>query len=155
MSVDVDFPDSLPCVSRIDGFSLNSASSVIRTPFEAGNTRQRRLHAVMPTEIALCWRVENPDLQPLFAWLNAWGYDWFNLKLAGLEASALDVIATPIAVRCMGDIAVSLIQFHRANWWSLRVAAEYQPPVETLVPPDVATRRTGAPLTSPMAGGSL
>jgi hypothetical protein len=134
MPVDVDFPDDLPCVSRIDGYQATSASAVIRTPFEAGNSRQRRLHARMPTEIALAWRVSNAQLHPLFSWLNEFGYDWFNLTLAGIEASQAGVESMPIAVRCMGDIQTSLMQFHRANWWTLRVAAEYQPPVDVLTP---------------------
>ena len=144
-----DFPDSLPCVSRIDGFQMSSSAAVIRTPFEAGNSRQRRLHNRMPTEIALAWRVENARLAALFAWLNTFGYDWFNLRLAGLEASRLGAFALKVAVRCMSDIQVTLMQFHRSNYWTLRVTAEYQPPAHVLVPGSTGTWVVGGTPPAP------
>jgi hypothetical protein len=133
MPVTVDYPEDLPCVSRIDGFGMTAAAAVIRTPFEAGNARLRRMHAVLPQEIALAWRCSNEDLHPLIAWLNTFGYDWFNLRLAGIEASELGDQSTPIAVRLMSDLQMTLMQFHRQNWWTVRATAEYQPPVATVV----------------------
>jgi len=124
----VDFPDTLPCVSRIDGFQIGMSSSVIRTAFEAGNTRQRRVHARLPQEIALAWRVQNDDLQPLFAWLNTFGYDWFNLNLAGYEASQANLYATSIVVRLMSDINIQLNPIHQQNWWTVVASAEYMMP---------------------------
>jgi len=128
-----DFPSSLPCVSRIDGFGMAASSAVIRTPVAAGNARQNRLHARMPQEIALAWRVENVDLRPLIDWLNEFGYEWFNLKLAGLEASMEGEFAVPIIVRLMSDIHVQLNPIYKQNWWTVTTSAEYQPPISVLV----------------------
>lgn len=139
------YPTSLPCVSRIDGFGMGSAAALLRTPFEAGNSRQRRAHARLPTEITMAWRVANVDLYPLMSWLNVYGFDWFTIDLAGLEASQVDAFTAPIDVRLMSDIKVSLMQFHRANWWTVTASAEYQPPVEALVPPGVGTVAIGSP----------
>jgi len=137
MPVDIDFPDTLPCVSRIDGFGMVASAAVIRTPLEFGNSRQRRMHARMPQEIALAWRVANIDLKPLTDWLNTYGYEWFNLKLAGLEASQANEFAVPIAVRLMSDIQVQLNPIYRQNWWTVSVSAEYQPPVSVLLDPSI------------------
>jgi hypothetical protein len=121
---------------------MSSAAALLRTSFEAGNTRQRRTHAGLPTEITLTWRCANVDLYPLLSWLNVYGYDWFTIGLAGLEASMLDFIATPIIVRCLGDLKVSLMQFHRANWWTVEVGALYLPPLEALTYADDSQRET-------------
>jgi hypothetical protein len=151
MPVTVNFPSTLPCVSRIDGYAMTAAAACLRTPFEAGNTRQRRMHARLPMEIALAWRVRNVDLYPLVSWLNVYGFDWFNLKLAGLEASQANVYAMSIAVRLMSDLRVQLAQFHRDNWWTVAASAEYQAPPLALVPAGVGTVAVGSPGLSALA----
>ena len=45
MTVTVEFPDTLPCVSRIDGFGMALSAAVLRTPTAAGNAQQLRLAA--------------------------------------------------------------------------------------------------------------
>jgi len=129
VSVDVDYPADLPCVSRIDGYQQALRSSVTRTPFDAGNARQRRLNTTLPTEIALSWRVPDDQLQPLVAWLNAYGFDWFNLLLAGVEPSGAAVESSAIVVRLMSDIQCQLLNFYRVNWWQVSAQAEYRSPV--------------------------
>jgi len=121
----IDFPDTLPCVSRIDGYAYVHSASLVRTPFEAGNARQRRWNMALPTEISLAWRCSNEQLHPLFAWLNTFGYDWFNLRLAGYEASQLSLFATSIVVRLMSDLNIHLNPIHRQNWWTVSANAEY------------------------------
>jgi len=127
------YPTTLPCVSRIDGYALNSEAALIRTPFEAGNARQRRWNLMLPTQIQLGWRAANDQLQPLFAWLNTYGYDWFQLTTAGIDSSAAGVIAVPIDVRLTSDLQVSLIQFHRQNWWTVLATAIYLPAAGALI----------------------
>jgi len=130
----MDYPDDLPCVSRIDGFQFKASSSVIRTPFEAGNSRLRRIHKRMPTDISLTWRIPNDKLHPLFVWLNTYGYDWFNLNLAGIEASQSNVMSKIISVRLMGDLQKTLLRVHYQNWWLVSASAEYRPGVVVLTP---------------------
>lgn len=123
----VIYPDSLPCVSRIDGYGFNQAASLVRTPFEAGNARQRRMNWVLPTEIQIAWRCSNEQLHPLFAWLNTNGYDWFQLDTSSLESSIADTIAVPIDVRLIGDLQMSLTPIHFQNWWGVSASAVYLP----------------------------
>jgi hypothetical protein len=121
------YPASLPCVSRIDGYGLNQAASLVRTPFEAGNARQRRWNFVLPTEIQLTWRCTNEQLHQLFAWLNTYGYDWFQLDTSSLESSIADVIAVPIDVRLTSDLQMSLMPIHFQNYWAVKANAVYSP----------------------------
>jgi len=133
MISDIDFPPDLPCVSRIDGYSFNSSSSLYRTDFDAGNARQRRSNFVLPQEFTLSWRCPNDKLHPLFTWLNAYGYNWFNLRLASIESSELGQFASDIVVRLMTDISISLNPIYKQQWWTLSVGAEYWPPESMLV----------------------
>jgi hypothetical protein len=89
----------------------------------------------MPTDIALTWRIPNDKLYNLFIWLNTYGYDWFNLKLAGIEASQAGIMAKVISVRLMGDLQKTLMRVHYQNWWLVSVSAEYLPGVTVLTPP--------------------
>ena len=124
-----DYPEHLPCVSRIDGYAMEASAAVQRTPFDAGNTRQRRSHFVMPMKFQLAWRVNNEQLQPLFAWLNQYGYEYFSIQLSSIESSALGQFKSAINVRIMSDINISLIRVHRQNWYIVSCLAEYSPPV--------------------------
>jgi hypothetical protein len=127
------YPSTLPCVSRINGFGMVHSAAVIKTPQEFGNSRQRRMHAKMPSEIALAWKCSNAQYKPVLAWLNTYGYEWFSLLLAGLEASQENDFARFVTVRLMSDIRVSLLPIYRQNWWVVSASAEYYVPVETLV----------------------
>jgi hypothetical protein len=129
----MDFPTSLPCVSRIDGYAKQANAALQRYPFDAGNTRQRRIHNRMPLQIQLAWRVNNAQLQPLFAWLSQFGYDWFNIELSGLESSAINAFKSSIAIRTVSDISVSLMRVHRQNWYLVTCVAEYQVPEDFLL----------------------
>jgi len=129
------FPDGLPCVSRIDGYAMEASAAVIRTAFDAGNTRQRRANTDMRMKIQLAWRVNNTQLQPLFAWLNQYGFDWFTIELSGVESSAAHVFKSLTEIRLISDINVSLMRVHRQNWYILSCIAEYAPPINMV--PDV------------------
>lgn len=131
-----DFPTTLKCPSRIDGYAFEAEATVRRFPFDAGNTRQRRVHHKMPLQIQMGWRVNNEQLQPLFAWLNQYGYDFFNIELSGLESSSVNLFKTKIPIRLISDINISLMKVHRQNWYILSCLAEYQPAViEVEAPP--------------------
>jgi hypothetical protein len=127
------YPESLPCVSRIDGYGMTAAAGVLKTPLEFANARQRRMHARMPQEIALSWRCTNAEMHAVVAWLNEYGYDWFKLYLAGVEASQDEVFAKQIIVRLMSNISTTLMPVYRQNWWKVSCSAEYQPPPSTLL----------------------
>lgn len=124
----VIYPTSLPCVSRIDGYGLAHAASLVRTPFEAGNARQRRWNRELPSEIQLAWRCSNEQLQPLFAWLNTFGYDWFQINLASPESSMVDEIAVATDIRLTSDLSITLLPIHFQNWWLVTASgASYMP----------------------------
>jgi len=123
-----DFPAAYPCASRIDGFAMAHTASLIRTPFEAGNARQRRSNFQMPTQVQLAWKLDNEQFHPVFTWLNNYGYDWFFLRLSGIQSSELGVFATKVPIRLLSDLTQSLIRVYRQNWWLLSCTAEIMPP---------------------------
>ena len=129
MAVEIDYPDDLACVSRIDGYAFQASAAVMRTPFGVGASHQRRGHMQMPMQMQIAWRVNNEQLQPLFAWLNQYGYDWFNIDLSGVESSRLNLFKSAMAIRLITDINIALIQIHRQNWYIVSSSAEYYPPL--------------------------
>jgi len=129
----VIYPSLFPCPSRIEGHSQAITAGLVRTPMEAGNSRQRRVHRVLPTRISLVFMVHQPDYAAWLTWVNenAWD-DWVTMKLPGLQASRLGVDTAGIAVRFMTDLQADLVPVHRLWWWRVRVEAEYIPTPEQL-----------------------
>jgi len=108
---------------------MQASSAVIRTPFGMGASHQRRLHSQMPMQMQVAWRVDNDNLDPLFQWLNQYGFDWFTIDLSGVESSRLNEFKSPIAIRLITDLNIALIHIHRQNWYIVSSSAEYYPPV--------------------------
>jgi hypothetical protein len=129
------YPASLPCVSRTDGPSAVAHAAVVRTPMEAGNTRQRRAHRVLPHRLALSFDIAQDEFAAWLTWCNenAWA-DFFWLKLPGLIASRAGVNAAPVPVRFVSDLSRELWRGRGLWGWRVRVEVEYQP-----TPPDLAS----------------
>jgi hypothetical protein len=122
------YPGSFPCASRIEGHSAQMAAALVRTPFEAGNSRQRRTHRVLPQQIELVFVIEQALYASWLAWVNAHAWDeWVTMRLPGLLAGAAgtDTAATP--VRFCTDLQAELVALHRRWIWRVRVSAEYLP----------------------------
>jgi hypothetical protein len=131
----VIYPQQFPCPSRIEGHSQASSAGLVRTPMEAGNSRQRRMHRVLPTRISLCFVIHQPDYAAWLTWVNANAWDdWVTMKLPGLEASRLGLNTTGIAVRFMTDLQADLLPVFRLWYWRVRVEAEYIPTPDKLLP---------------------
>jgi len=131
----VIYPAVFPCASRVEGHSQAMGAGLVRTPMEAGNSRQRRTHRVLPTRISLVFMVHQPDYAAWITWINANAWDdWITMNLPGLEASRLAVDTAAIAVRFMSDLQADLVPVHRLWWWRVRVEAEYMPTAGQLLP---------------------
>jgi hypothetical protein len=124
----MNYPSQLPCVSRIEGHSATLSSGVVRTPMEAGNTRQRRMQRVLPHQIALVFVMSQEVYGDWLAWVNAYAFDgFFALQLPGLLASRADADTVGVPVRFMSDISAELIPANRLWYWRCRVSAEWLP----------------------------
>lgn len=129
------YPSTLPCVSKAEGLSATAFAGVIRTPMEAGNSRQRRAHRTLPHQLALAWDIAQKDLAAWITWVNAHAWDdWILLTLPGLAASQLGLISTSVPVRFVSDLSQELLPGHGIWYWRLRVDAEYQPSPDDLAP---------------------
>lgn len=123
-----NYPGSFPCPSRVEGHSQQMAAGLVRSPMEAGNSRQRRSQRVLPTEIALVFVIAQAQYASWLAWVNAHAFDeWINMKLPGLRASQAGTTTTATAVRFTSDIGAELLNVRRLWYWRVRVTAEYLP----------------------------
>jgi len=128
------YPKSFPCPSR-EGHATSMVAGLVRTPMEAGNTRQRRSQRVLPHTITLTFNVDQAQYGSWLAWVNAHAWDeWIDVGLPGLKASDAGVNVTPTPVRFASDLSAELLNVHRLWWWRVRVQAEYLP-----VPADFPT----------------
>lgn len=122
------YPSTLPCVSRIEGHAAAAFAGAVRTPMEAGNTRQRRSQRVLPHQLQLVFVMPQTRLADWMTWVNLHAWDeWIEMKLPGLLASrhGHDVIATP--VRFISDLQLRLRQEYRLWYWDVSVEAEWLP----------------------------
>lgn len=122
------YPLSFPCPSRAEGHSAQMSAGLVRTPMEAGNTRQRRAQRVLPQQIALVFMVDQEQYATWLAWVNAHAWDeWIDLRLPGLRASQAGTDTKATAVRFCSDLGAELLNVRRLWWWRVRVDAEYLP----------------------------
>lgn len=125
------YPAQFPCPSRVEGHSAVLTAGLVRTPMEAGNTRQRRLQRVLPHQIALVFMIDQAAYASWFAWVNAYAWDdWITMALPGLLASKAAAHTTPVPVRFMSDLQAELVAARRLWYWRVRVGAEYLPTPE-------------------------
>jgi hypothetical protein len=129
------YPPHLPCVSRIEGHSAALSAGLVRTPMNAGNTRQRRTFRTLPHMLALVFVIEQKVYAEWLAWVNVYAWDeWVSMKLPGLLASRLGTDTASIQVKFCTDLQAELLPVHRLWYWRVRVTAEYIPTPEHLAP---------------------
>jgi hypothetical protein len=126
--VTVAYPLSFPCASRIEGHSAAISSGIVRTPFEAGNSRQRRMFRNLPHQVSLVFMVEQALWATWLSWVNANAFDnFFTLKLPGLVAAAKGAHTADVPVRFASDLAAELVAARGLWVWKASVTAEYLP----------------------------
>lgn len=124
----IAYPASLPCASRIEGHSASIAAGLVRTPFEAGNSRQRRMHRVLPHQIALVFVMDQALYASWLSWVNAHAWDdWITMQLPGLKAAGAATHTAAIPVRFSSDLQTELVPAQGLWFWRVRVTAEYLP----------------------------
>jgi hypothetical protein len=126
--VSTAYPLSFPCASRIEGHSAQLAAGLVRTPMEAGNTRQRRSQRALPHQIALVFMIDQTVYGAWLSWVNAHAWDeWIDMKLPGLRAGVAGTPTAAVPVRFMTDLQAELVPVHRLWFWRVSVSAEYLP----------------------------
>ena len=122
------YPLSFPCASRIEGHSAAISTGIVRTPFESGNSRQRRMYRNLPHQIALVFMVDQALWASWLSWVNANAFDqFFTLKLPGLIAAAAGAHTAAVPVRFASDVATELVPARGLWVWKATVTAEYLP----------------------------
>jgi hypothetical protein len=127
------YPAGFPCAER--DFSTVGAAGVVRSPLEAGASRQRRAFTGLPHRLALSFVMDQPTYNAWLAWVNAHAFDdWITLALPGVAASRAGTTTAPVPVRFVSDLAAELLNVHRLWFWRVRVEAEWMPTAEDLAP---------------------
>jgi hypothetical protein len=121
------YPDSLPC-PLIDGFGADISAGLIRTPFEGGNTRQRRLHTQLPHIFRMTWIIKQvTDYGTWLNWMNANGWSWFDINLPSAMAGKQGKELAPHTIRLISDLSTELVPTAKGFYWRVSVQAEWMP----------------------------
>ena len=121
------WPADLPC-PQIADHSAEIYTAVVRTPFEGGNTRQRRIHNQIPHAIKLTWIFKQKlELGMALNWINVNGFNWFSINLPGALASIKNKDTTPTTVRFISDLQTKLIHTTNGYVWFMEGTVEWEP----------------------------
>ena len=121
------YPSSFPC-PLIQGTAAEIYSAAIRTPFEGGNTRQRRIHRQIPHAFKLTWFLKQVNLYGLWLnWMNVNGWDWFEMDLPSAYAGLQGKELYPHSVRLMSDLSTKLINTKDGFHWEVTAVVEFMP----------------------------
>jgi hypothetical protein len=123
-----NFPDTLPC-PIIEGTSVSYDAGLIRTQFDGGNSKQRRMYATLPSIYPVQWVVpqigQDNRLEKLMEWINEFGWAWFYLGLPGILASIQGKDTALCRVRLISDIQTELLNTRKGYYWRVRSALEW------------------------------
>lgn len=121
------WPAELPC-PQIADHKAEIYTAVVRTPFEGGNTRQRRVHNQIPHAISLSWIFKQKvELGLALNWLNINGFNWFTINIPGALASIKNLDTTLTTVRLISDLKTQLIHTTDGYVWHMEATAEWEP----------------------------
>ena len=121
-----EWPKNFPC-PLIEGHGAEAYAAVLRTPFQAGNTRQRRIHRQLPHALKLQWVFKQDDYGLALNWMNVKAWDWFSINLPGPLAGLKKVPTCPHTIRFISDLATDLIRGEKGYYWRVSVTAEWLP----------------------------
>jgi hypothetical protein len=122
----INWPKDFPC-PLIDGFGAEAYAAVLRTPFQGGNTRQRRIHRQLPHAMQLTWVFKQDDYGLVLNWMNIKAWDWFTIDLPGPLAGLKRVQTCAHIIRFISDLKSELIRGKEGYYWKVSVTAEWLP----------------------------
>jgi hypothetical protein len=63
------------------GIQLSLDTGLVRMSSMAGTVKQRRVYGHMPTTASVSWQMRAGLLKGFQEWVNAHGYDWFEMQM--------------------------------------------------------------------------
>jgi hypothetical protein len=115
------YPRKFPLPDR-QPYSLAVDAGLLRSQFNAGNTRQRRQYFRLPTIMALQFTLRAEELAEWQEWCNANAWTWFQIDLQ--SALGKGEILAPHEVRFITSLDISSVGW---NLVSVTVGAEMSP----------------------------
>jgi len=101
----LDFDHSFFGYPQQSGYGLKVDAGLVRSTFGSGDTRQRRKRRSFPMEIPVQFKFNTAQLNAFMTFLDMYGYDWFQMKLA--VPGATDDIVRWKEVRFSGNPSTS------------------------------------------------
>ena len=101
-----------PCGPPTANMTAEMDTGLLRTQMQAGNFRQRRLFNHLPTRAVLTWELRGGELRDFGQWIDAHGFDWFEVQMESPWYQPLPVGQGPHAlawhkVRLISHLTVS------------------------------------------------
>lgn len=122
-----NWPLDFPC-PQIEGYGAEIYSAVVRTPFEGGNTRQRRIHNQIPHAIRLSWVFKHKqEWGMVLNWVNINGYNWFTIPIPTALSSLKGTVNTDTTIRFISDMQTEIFEAADGFYWRMAVTAEWMP----------------------------
>ena len=119
------YPSTLPC-PLIEGYGATIEAGALRSGIELGNSRQRRRFRTMPHKISMSFMIRQiMDHGNWMAWVNAHGWNWFEIDLPGAIAGTHMEQTHPQRIRFTGPVQSDLQRIGEDYWWRVSVEAEF------------------------------
>jgi hypothetical protein len=129
----IAYPATLPC-PLIDGFASEAVAFVVRSPYEAGNSRQRRSNKILPHLFSIEWMMDQATYGDWLKWMNAHGWAWFELSIPSAMAGAKKLQLMPHTVRLTSDLSTSLVASSKGYYWRISAVIECIPGQDAIGP---------------------
>lgn len=90
-----------------DNYSVNAHAQIVRTPFDSGYARQRKLRMLMPEQynVTFVFHVRQWGLAQ--RWMRDIGYDWFLMPVANMVSSIAGERCKEQIVRFIADLEIA------------------------------------------------
>lgn len=120
----LDYPTEFP-QPQVEGYGVSSDSGLIRTPFQSGRARQRRIYDSQPSIVTLNFTMTTQEYGVWNDWMNENGFTWFIMQLTSAHSFSQDNPmqgnVSPHRVRCVSNIQA---QHLGSEAWAVSIQVE-------------------------------
>lgn len=106
----------------VSAYSFQGQTGMRPMVMEAGTIRNREIYGVWPHQYSLMFYCNTAMLRRVIAWMNQYGYDWFNMPSVSQHLAISDVIYSNIPVRFIGDVEIQSAGY---DYWTISAPAEF------------------------------
>ena len=118
------YPTDFPC-PLIEPTAYEAVPGVVRTVFENGLTRQRRIHGKLPRIFKLAFMIRQSPLYGRWLnWADKTAWSGFTIQLPSDIAGTAGLELTDHSMRFIDDLRTELVRTSKGYYWRVDVTAE-------------------------------